>query len=214
MKKMNEIKQAKNLFKSLIKEENSIFFSTDKINKTLLKKSRKSNYNKDKVFYKIYNSLEDKETIYEDDDENRIPLKTPLIEQKKDIDRISTLFSVNSPLQFFHADVADIRFFSKSAVDPKYALTCVDVFSSKIYLYLMKSKSNLAQKLEKFYIDIETLRKKTETIRLQTDLEFKQNEIKKLNKKYNIEMFSTRIRSGKAFIAEQKIRELKNTFKK
>ena len=62
---MNEIIQAKNLFKSLIKDENSIFFSADKINKTLLKKSRKSNYDKDKVFYKIYNSLEDKEIIYE-----------------------------------------------------------------------------------------------------------------------------------------------------
>ena len=65
MKNMNEIIQAKNLFKSLIKDENSIFFSADKINKTLLKKSRKSNYDKDKVFYKIYNSLEDKEIIYE-----------------------------------------------------------------------------------------------------------------------------------------------------
>ena len=154
---MNEIKQAKNLFKSLTKDENSIFFSADKVNKTLLKKSRKSNYDKDKVFYKIYNSLEEKETLYESEDENRIPLKTPFVEQKKDIDRTSTLFSLNSPLQFFHADVADIRFFSKSAVDPKYALVCVDLFSSKIYLYLMKNKSNLAQKLEKFYNDIDTL---------------------------------------------------------
>ena len=73
----------------------------------------------------------------------------------------------------------------------------------------MKNKSNLAQKLEKFYNDIDTLRKKNETIRLQTDLEFQQNEIKKINKKYNMEMFSTKIRGGKAFIAEQKIRQLK-----
>ena len=50
---MNEIIQAKNLFKSLIKDENSFFFSGDKINKTLLKKSRKSNYDKDKVFIKF-----------------------------------------------------------------------------------------------------------------------------------------------------------------
>ena len=41
----------------------------------------------------------------------------------------------------------------------------------------MKNKSNLARKLEQFYNDIDTLRKKTETIRLQTDLEFQQNEI-------------------------------------
>ena len=46
-------------------------------------------------------------------------------------------------------------------------------------------------------------------MRLQTDLEFQQNEIKKLNVKYNIEMFSSRTRGGKAFVAEQKIREFK-----
>ena len=46
-------------------------------------------------------------------------------------------------------------------------------------------------------------------MRLQTDLEFQQNEIKNLNKKYNVEMFSTRVRGGKAFAAEQKIREFK-----
>ena len=43
-----------------------------------------------------------------------------------------------------------------------------------------------------------------ETMRLQTDLEFQQNEIKKLNKKHIVEMFSTRVSSGKAFAAEQK----------
>ena len=42
---------------------------------------------------------------------------------------------------------------------------------------------------------------------IQTDLEFQQNEMKRLNKKYKIEMFSGNIRSGKAFAAEQKIRE-------
>ena len=46
-------------------------------------------------------------------------------------------------------------------------------------------------------------------MRLQTDQEFQQNEIKKLNLKYNVEMFSSRVRGGKAFAAEQKIREFK-----
>ena len=46
-------------------------------------------------------------------------------------------------------------------------------------------------------------------MRLQTDLEFLQNEIKKLNKKYNVDMFSTKLRGGKAFATEQKIREFK-----
>ena len=46
-------------------------------------------------------------------------------------------------------------------------------------------------------------------MRLQPDLEFLQNEIKKLNKKYNVDMFSTKLRGGKAFAVEQKIREFK-----
>ena len=46
-------------------------------------------------------------------------------------------------------------------------------------------------------------------MRIQTDLKFQQREIIKLNKKYNVLMFNTKIRGGKAFAAEQKIRELK-----
>ena len=46
-------------------------------------------------------------------------------------------------------------------------------------------------------------------MRLQVDLEFQQNEIKRLNRKYNGEMFSSRVRTGKAYAAEQKIREFK-----
>ena len=46
-------------------------------------------------------------------------------------------------------------------------------------------------------------------MRLQTDLEFKQNQIKKLNDEFDVEMFHTKVRGGKAFAAEQKIREFK-----
>ena len=46
-------------------------------------------------------------------------------------------------------------------------------------------------------------------MRLQTDLEFNQNKIKELNKKLDVDMFHTRLCVGKAFPAEQKIRELK-----
>ena len=95
-------------------------------------------------------------------------------------------------------------------MDPKYALLCVDLFSSKVYVYHMKNKSNLARKMELFYKEIEPKREETdEKVRLQTDLEFQQNEIKKLNEKYNVDTFSTKVRGGKAFAAEQKIREFK-----
>ena len=46
-------------------------------------------------------------------------------------------------------------------------------------------------------------------MRLQIDQEFQKNNIKEINKRYNVEMFSIKIRGGKAFAAEQKIRELK-----
>ena len=46
-------------------------------------------------------------------------------------------------------------------------------------------------------------------MRLEVDLEFQKNDTNELNKKYKVEMFSTKVRGGKAFTAEQKIRELK-----
>ena len=76
----------------------------------------------------------------------------------------------------------------------------------------MRKKSNLVQKMEPFYKEIEQKRNQKEKMRLQVDLGFQQNEIKKLNQKYNVEMFSTKIRGGKAFAAEQKIREFKKIY--
>ena len=69
----------------------------------------------------------------------------------------------------------------------------------------MKSRDLLAQKIELFYRDIQLKRQlvaKNEKMRLQTDLEFQQNEIKRLNAKYNMEMFSSRVRGGKVYAAE------------
>ena len=202
-----EEKQIKNLFKKLVNDQKSVFFSADKINQTLLNKGRKSIYEKDKVFYNLLKKIDDKDVIY-DKEEKRIPFYTPFTPQRKDIDR-STLFSLNGPIQFYHADIAYLQFLAKSAVDPKFALVCVDLFTSKIYVYTMKSRRNLASKLEIFYKEIQKKRVNNEKMRLQTDQEFQQNEIKKLNQKYNVEMFSSRLRGGKAFAAEQKIRELK-----
>ena len=42
-------------------------------------------------------------------------------------------------------------------------------------------------------------------MRLQMDLEFQQNNIKKLNEENNVEMYQIKIRGVKAFAAEQKI---------
>ena len=45
-------------------------------------------------------------------------------------------------------------------------------------------------------------------------MEFRQREIQNLNQKYNVLMFHTKIRGGKAFAAEQKIREFKKILQK
>ena len=66
----------------------------------------------------------------------------------------------------------------------------------------------------KFYEEIETKRNSKEQMRIQTDLEFRQKEMQKLNQNYNALMFHTKIRGGKAFAAEKKIREFKKILQK
>ena len=62
--------------------------------------------------------------------------------------------------------------------------------------------------MEIFCRDVENKRKGIKT-RLQADLEFIQEIIFDLNKKYNIDMVSKAVRGGKVFAAEEKIKELK-----
>ena len=71
----------------------------------------------------------------------------------------------------------------------------------------MRTRKLLAKKLKLFYEEIQP--KRDGKMTLQTDLEFKQNAIKKLNDEFNVEMFHSKVRGGKAFAAEQKIREFK-----
>ena len=129
----------------------------------------------------------------------------PFVNKRTNIDH-STLYCISKHFELVHIDIADLRFLAKSAVDPKYCLLVVDLFSSKIYVNPMKNRSLLAKKLNLFYNDI---KKKTGKMRLQTDLEFNQNQIKKPNNNFNVEMFHTKVHDGKAFAAEQKIREFK-----
>ena len=72
-----------------------------------------------------------------------------------------------------YADIADTRFLAKSTIDQNNCLLLVDLFTSKVYVYSMKNRSLLLKKLRLFYQDID--KKRTVRMRLQTDLEFKQN---------------------------------------
>ena len=116
----------------------------------------------DKDFYKNENSL-----------------VTPFVDKRTNIDR-STLYSFSKLFEALQADIADLRFLAKSAVDPEYCLLIVDLFTSKTYVFRMKNRSLLAKKLEVFFNEIQS--KRTGKMRLQTDLEFNQNRIKQLNK--------------------------------
>ena len=201
---MEKLKQAKNLYKALQKDDKSVFFANEKLAKQVIKKASRSRYEKDKVFLASYKNFDD---VNIQKEEVIIPTHVPFVEKTSDVDR-STLYSFNRPFELLHADIADIRFLAKSAADPLYCLLLADLFMQKIYTYPMKKRHLLAKKMEIFYQGVNEKRKNS-SMRLQTDVEFQQNEIKRLNKKYNVEMFSTKLRGGKAFAAEQKIREFK-----
>ena len=53
------------------------------------------------------------------------------------------LHTIDGPMQLMPADVADLQFFSKSTVAPKYCLACVELFTSKTYTYGMKKNPTI-----------------------------------------------------------------------
>ena len=73
------------------------------------------------------------------------PLTMKFIEKRSDID-CSTLYSFDGPFQLLQADITYINFLAKSAVDPKFCLLFVDLFTSKICNFPMKTRNLLAKK--------------------------------------------------------------------
>ena len=204
MNKYNEKdKRIQNLFGNLQKDSKSVFHSISNLSRALLNKAKKLTYGKDIVFVNLYNQLEDK-NFYQKN--NNLPLVTLFVTKRSNIDH-STLYSISKPFELLHADIADLRFLAKSAVDPKYCLLIVDLFTSKIYVYPMKNRGLLAKKINLFCKGIKS--KRTGKMRLQMDLEFNQNQIKKLNNDFNVEMFHAKVQRGKTFAVEHKIREFK-----
>ena len=70
----------------------------------------------------------------------------------------------------------------------------------------MKTRKLLAKKMKQVYNDIPKKRN-GKRMRFQTDQEFKQRKIYNLNKKFDVDLFTMRLRGGKSFAAEKKIRE-------
>ena len=191
-----------NLFRNLQKDPKSVFYAIENLSRTILNKARKSAYDKDKVFVNLYDQLEDK-NFYQN---NNLPLVTPFVNKTSNIDH-STLYSISKPFELLHADIADLRFLARSVIDPKYSLLVVDLITSKIYVYPMRNRSLLVKKLKLFYEDI--MQKRTGRMRLQTDLEFKQNQIKKLNDEFDVKMFHTKVRGGRHLLQNKELDSLK-----
>ena len=122
-----------------------VLFMEETINEKLLKKIKKSKYDKDKKFVKLF----DDNVNFLEEVMDSIPIKATFVEKKDNIGR-STFYSFDSSFQFLHADVRNLEFLRKSAIDPKYFLLFVNLFTSKVYVYPMKSKKSIAAKMEIF----------------------------------------------------------------
>ena len=142
-------KIAKVNFLKLKTDPASAEFAEETLDKKLLFKFKKSKYIEDKKKFKTVNLLSENDVVLELDSEN--VKRTDYIE-KREIDH-STLYSFNAPFRLIHADVGNLEFLGKNASFPQYVLVLVDLFSSKIYTYPMKSRKHIRQKLEQFYRD-------------------------------------------------------------
>ena len=131
-----------------------LFAKVSSLNDKILKKLKKSRYNKDIDFVNLFKSNID----FLDAEKKSIPTKTTFVEKKDDIDR-STLYSSDGPFQLLHANVGNLEFSGKSATNPKYCLLFFDLFTSKVYVYPMKTRKSIASKIETFYKEFETKRK-------------------------------------------------------
>ena len=77
---MEKFKRAKILYNPLKEDEESFFFLSNKITKQLIKKAKKSNYEKDKVFLLLYNNIED---VNLQEEEVVIPTFVPFVDKKR-----------------------------------------------------------------------------------------------------------------------------------
>ena len=132
------LKFAKIAFEMLKKDPWSVAFAEEILDKKLLLKLKKSKYAEDKNFFKVVNNLLlNTDTIFEPDSVNW----TDYVE-KREVDH-STLYSFDAPFQLFHTDVGNLEFLGKNATFPQYVLVLVDLFSSKVYTYPMKSRKQI-----------------------------------------------------------------------
>ena len=85
-------------------------------------------------------------------DADKAPIRADYVE-KREIDR-SIVYSFDGPIQLLHADIGNLEFLGKNATFPQYVLVIVDLYSSKVYTCLMKSRNQILQKMKFFYDEV------------------------------------------------------------
>ena len=98
-----------------------MLFSEETLSLKLSKNLKRSTYVNDKKLLKLINVSENSIEGFNKND-NKISIRLDYVE-KREIDR-STLYSLNSPFQLMHADIADLEILGKSAT-VRYALLIV-----------------------------------------------------------------------------------------
>ena len=127
--------------------------------------------------------------------------------------------SVSAPFQRMQADVGNMKWTKQFGYYYHgYLLVIVDVYSRKTYLFAMKESGakEVAETFERFFDKIGQERERfneniTDTLQLQTDKggEFYNPTVGNLFREYKVDHYSTSANEGKAFVAEQKLREIK-----
>ena len=98
-----------------------MLFSEETLSLKLSKNLKRSTYVNDKKLLKLINVSENSIEGFNKND-NKISIRLEYVE-KREIDR-STLYSLNSPFQLMHADIANLEILGKSAT-VRYALLIV-----------------------------------------------------------------------------------------
>ena len=90
------------------------------------------------------------------------------------------------------------------------------MYSQRIYLYGLFSKDRTVDAFQQFIIDSDNVRDKEVQIYIQTDegTEFLNRRLKNVLSENGIKLFTTSMNKGHAFLAEQKIKELKKALTK
>ena len=173
---------------------------------------RKSPYALDREVYKLVTTFGGRivETVADRAFRNTLPrvrLSTKLAD---------TQFSVADKGQRFQADLADITYLRPTAHEAKYVLVVVDVYSQRVYLYGLYKKDKTIDAFKQFVSDTEKVRDKGVQVYVQTDegTEFFNRPLLRLFEDNGIRLFTTKMNRGHAFMAEQKIRELKKKMTK